>query len=144
MPRHVLLLVAGLFPCLCQAQIMLCIDKDGHKEYAQKCPEGTEQKDLRLYSGKGKTMTELPIAEQDAAFKERQMDRDLAEKNAAIDAKNKATACEAAREQIAQLQSGRALHYSTGSPQAGKELDAADRARETQAQQERVAQYCPH
>ncbi len=102
-----------------QAQIMVCVDRDGRKEYAASCPPGTvSQKELKP---KGANVYEADNApsqstwqDQERAFQERRIQRESAEADDAKKQHQQQYAeryCANARRKMEQLQSGRRLRW---------------------------------
>src|ERR1035437_4322401 len=78
------MLVAGA----AAGQILECVDAKGNKEYAQTCPPGTVKETKLMKSGTGTSSpgtgapTAKPLAERDAEFRKRNMERQEAEAKA--------------------------------------------------------------
>ena len=96
------------------AQLFKCIGKDGRVEYASQCPPGTIQQSTGIKSAPpaapaGAAMPQKSLAERDAEFRKRQMEKQEAE---AKDAKKAAEtaqrqrACDDARAYLKNLQAG--------------------------------------
>lgn len=130
------------------AQILECIDARGTRTMAQFCPPGTV-KENRISKG-GTAPAAAPaagksLAEQDAAFKKRQLERQEAETRAE---KEKADAalnernCNDARATLRQLQDGQRI--SRVDPKTGERsfLDDKDRPGEIAVAQKSVDSWC--
>ena len=101
------------------AQVMVCIDSQGRKEYSATCPPGTvSQKELSAKgaSPQGQSAAPKPpsIQEQERAFQQRRLQRESAETDEAQKQKQQQMAerhCANARRKMEQLQSGRRLRW---------------------------------
>lgn len=132
------------------AQVMECIDAKGSKTIAQFCPPGTVkenqlQKGGTSASGSGGATSGKSLAERDAEFKKRSIERQDAaakaekEKSANMDAERN---CDSSRAQLRQLQDG--LRISKIDPNTGERsfLDDKDRAAEIERAQKAVDNWC--
>ena len=150
--RHILPAAAAMLVAFsASAQILECVDAKGAKTLAQFCPPGTVKEIQRASGG---TSGGAPaaaggapksLAEQDAAFKKRTLERQEA---AAKGEKEKADAqtaernCNDARAQLKQLQDG--MRVSKINPNTGERtyLDDKDRPGEIANAQKSVDGWC--
>ena len=141
----VLLLMAGA----AAGQIMECIDAKGNKTMAQFCPPGTVKENRLSKSGTGASSSGAPaaksLADRDAEFKKRTLERQEAEKKAAKekeDAKDNERNCLDARAQLRALQEGQRI--SRTDPKTGERsfLEDKDRPGEVALAQRSVDQWC--
>ena len=142
-------LAALLFATGALGQIMECIDAKGGKTLAQFCPPGTVKEIKR---GGGPTGGSAPaaaapksLAEQDAAFKKRNLERQEAEakgEKEKADAKIAERNCNDARGQLRQLQDGSRI--SRTDPNTGERivLEEKDRPAEMANAQKSVDTWC--
>lgn len=142
-------LAALLFATGALGQIMECIDAKGGKTLAQFCPPGTVKEIKR---GGGTTGGAAPaatapksLAEQDAAFKKRALERQERENKGekeAADAKIAERNCNDARGQLRQLQDGSRI--SRTDPNTGERivLEEKDRPAEMANAQKSVDTWC--
>ena len=130
------------------AQIMECIDAKGAKTVAQFCPPGTVKEIKR---GGGSSAGSAPaaagksLAEQDAAFRKRALERQEAEakgEKEKAEQKNNERNCNDARAQLKQLQEG--MRVSKLDPNTGERtfLEDKDRPAETANAQKAVDNWC--
>ena len=140
-----LLLAAGA----ATAQIMECIDAKGAKTMAQFCPPGTVKENQLTKGGTGAAPSSGPaaksVAERDAEFKKRTLERQEAEGKAAkekSDAKDNERNCLDARSQLRALQEGQRI--SRTDPKTGERLflEDKDRPGEIATAQKSVDQWC--
>jgi len=131
-------------------QIMECVDAKGNKTIAQFCPPGTvKESQLR----KGGTSAPAPsaapsgksLAERDAEFKKRSLERQEAQGKSEIGlAENREAErnCDNARAQLRQLQEG--LRISRIDPKTGERsfLEDSDRPAEIEQAQKAVSSWC--
>ena len=108
----VLLLAAGA----AAGQIMECIDAKGSKTMAQFCPPGTVKENKLTKGGTGSATSSGPasksVAERDAEFKKRTLERQEAEGKATkekSDAKDYERNCANARAQLRTLEEGQRI-----------------------------------
>jgi hypothetical protein len=145
----VLMLVAGAVA----GQVMECIDAKGNKTIAQFCPPGTVKENKLMKGGAsagpaGGSSTATPaksLAERDAEFKKRALERQDAEKKSEkeqSDAKDTERACLDARAQLRALQEGQRI--SRADPKTGERivLEDKDRPGEIAAAQKAADQWC--
>ena len=144
-------LAALLFATGALGQIMECIDAKGGKTLAQFCPPGTVKEIKR---GGGPTGGAAPaaaaaapksLAEQDAAFKKRNLERQEAEakgEKEKADARIAERNCNDARGQLRQLQDGSRI--SRTDPNTGERivLEEKDRPAEMANAQKSVDTWC--
>ena len=141
-----LLLAAGA----ATAQIMECIDAKGAKTMAQFCPPGTVKENQLTKGGTGaggpsSGPAAKSVAERDAEFKKRTLERQDAEGKAAkekSDAKDNERNCTDARSQLRALQEGQRI--SRTDPKTGERsyLEDKDRPGEIATAQKSVEQWC--
>ncbi len=130
------------------AQIMECIDAKGAKTIAQFCPPGTVREIKRGGApGPGSTPAAAgkSLAEQDAAFRKRTLERQEADakgEKEKADQKNNERNCNDARAQLKQLQEG--MRVSKLDPNTGERsfLEDKDRPAETANAQKAVDNWC--
>jgi hypothetical protein len=109
----------ALFAVDVHAQVMVCVNSDGRKEYAATCPPGTvSQKELRPKGtdpqGAGNETPSSSWQDQERAFQERRIQRETAEAAEAKKQQQQQNAerfCANARRKMEQLQSGRRLRW---------------------------------
>lgn len=133
-----------LLPIAAHAQLLKCIGKDGRVEYANQCPPGSKEQPTGIKSAPPAaapgSSPQKSLAERDAEFRKRQMEKQEAEakdaKKTAEDAQRK-RACDDARAYLKNLQAGnRVVKYdpATGErifledAQYGPEMAAAQRS----------------
>ena len=130
------------------AQIVECIDAKGGKTMAQFCPPGTVKENRINKSGTGASAAPAAgksLAEQDAAFKKRQTERQESEAKAEkekADSANNERNCNEARAQLRQLQDGQRI--SRVDPKTGERsfLEDKDRPGEIANAQKAVESWC--
>ena len=133
------------------AQVMECVDAKGRKEYAQTCPPGTVKESKLMKGGTGGTSGAAPgpaaksLAEREAAFRKRNMERQEAEAKAEkekADSKIAERNCSDARAQLRALQDG--MRIARTDPNTGERsyLSDADRPAEIANAQKAVASWC--
>ena len=134
-------------------QVMKCVSPDGRIEYASRCPTGTEEHQTAI-SNKASGARSAPVApgaaqksvaEQNAAYKKRQTEKQEADQKAqklAAEQAQKQQACESARNYLKTLESG--VRLRARDPKTGDigYLDDAGRAGETAKAQKAVQDYC--
>jgi hypothetical protein len=134
-------------------QIMECVDAKGNKEYAQTCPPGTAKETRLMKSGAGAASSGAgsaapagkSLAEREAEFKKRNLERQEAETKAAkqkSDAKDTDRGCNDARAQLRSLQEGQRI--SRVDPNTGERsfLEDKDRPGEIANAQKAVDNWC--
>lgn len=140
------MLVAGA----ASGQIFECIDAKGNREFARACPPGTV-KERQVQSGTGAstagatTPAAKSLAEKDAEFRKRTMDRQETETKSAkeqADAKDVRRNCDEARAQLRGLQEGQRIVRTD--PNTGERtfLDDKDRPGEIALAQKTVDSWC--
>lgn len=145
----VLLMAAGA----AAAQVMECFDVKGTKTIAQFCPPGTVRENKLMKGGAGPgpasgSTSAAPaksLAERDADFKKRALERQEAEKKeekAQADAKESERNCLDARAQLRALQDGQRIARTD--PKTGERtvLEDKDRPAEIAAAQKSVDSWC--
>ena len=151
MMRFILTCTALLASNLASAQIFECTDANGNKEFAQVCPPGTaQQKQIRdaATSSSAAPASNAPppksLAEQEAEFRKRALEKKEAEAKAAKDQEDAKTAednCTDARAQLQALQNGDRM--SKPGPNGERTyLDDADRPAEIEKMQKSVDSWC--
>src|SRR3954464_6265960 len=126
--------VALLWTGSAASQIIECVDAKGKKEYAQVCPPGTVKENKLMNNGGGASANTAPaqksLAEKDADFRKRAMERQEAEKKADKDKSEAVEAernCSDARGQLRQLQDG--LRVARTDPKTGDRVYLEDKDR---------------
>jgi hypothetical protein len=141
----ILLLTAGA----AAAQIMECIDAKGNKTMAQFCPPGTVKENRLSKGGTGGPSSSTPaaksLADRDAEFKKRSLERQEAEAKSEkekADAKDAERNCLDARSQLRSLQEGNRIARTD--PKTGERsfLEDKDRPGEIATAQRAVDQWC--
>jgi hypothetical protein len=144
-----LLLAAGA----AAGQVMECFDAKGVKTIAQFCPPGTVRENKMMKggagpgptSGAGSAAAPKSMAERDADFKKRALEREEAEKKDAktqADTKESERNCLDARSQLRALQDGQRIARTD--PKTGERivLEDKDRPGEIAAAQKSVDSWC--
>jgi hypothetical protein len=144
-----LLLAAGA----AAGQVMECFDAKGTKTIAQFCPPGTVKENKLMKggagpgpaAGAGAAAPGKTLAERDAEFKKRVLERQEAETKSAkekSDAKDTERNCLDARAQLRALQDGQRI--SRTDPKTGERivLEDKDRPNEIATAQRSVDQWC--
>ena len=140
-----LLLVAGA----AAAQVMECYDAKGTKSIAQFCPPGTVKENKLMKGGAGPGPTtgtgEKSLAERDAEFKKRALERQESEKKsekALAESKESERNCLDARSQLRALQEGQRIARTD--PKTGERvvLEDKDRPAEIASAQKSVDGWC--
>jgi hypothetical protein len=131
-------------------QIMECVDAKGKKEYAQFCPAGTVNERLlrkggTSASGSGAATSAKSLAERDAEFKKRSLERQEAEAKTEKENAEREDAernCNNARSALKQLQDG--LRIRRIDPDTGEFsfLEDTDRPAEIEKAQKAVDNWC--
>lgn len=142
-----------IFAGIAAAQVMECFDAKGTKTIAQFCPPGTVRENKLMKGGagpgpaSGSTAAPVPksIADRDAEFKKRALERQENEKKSAKaedDAKEADRNCFDARSQLRALQDGQRI--SRTDPKTGDRiiLEDKDRPAEIASAQKSVDQWC--
>jgi len=154
MSRHekklLTVIVAALFSQCAFGQIVECIDAKGAKTLAQFCPPGTVKEIKRGGSSTGgggpsSAPAGKSLADQDAAFKKRSLERQEAEtkgEKERAESKNAERSCNDARGQLKQLQDG--MRISKVDPNTGERsyLEDKDRPAEMATAQKAVDNWC--
>ena len=151
MMRHLIgAMAAFLFASGALGQIVECIDAKGGKTLAQFCPPGTVKEIKRGGSAAGGGPAAPPapsktLAEQDAAFKKRALERQELEAKSEKEKANAKAAernCDDARGQLRQLKDG--MRISRTDPNTGERivLEEKDRPAETANAQRAVDTWC--
>ena len=150
-------MLTGLLLAACagaaSAQVLECYDAKGVKTIAQFCPPGTVRENQLMKGGAGAGPSAAPssapaqksLADRDAEFKKRNLERQEAEKKSAKaeqDAKDAERNCFDARSQLRALQDGQ--RTSRTDPKTGERivLDDKDRPGEIATAQKNVDNWC--
>lgn len=132
-------------------QIFECVDAKGNKEFAQTCPPGTVKETRLMKSGAGaaagggNTPAAKSLAEKDADFRKRSIERQEGETKAAkeqADATQNQRNCDDARAQVKQLADGHRI--ARIDPNTGERafLEDKDRPGELANAQKAVDSWC--
>ncbi len=128
-------------------QVLECVDAKGKKEYAQTCPPGTvkESKLMKSSAAANSGAAAKSLAEREAGFRKRTMERQEADAKAEKEKANAKTAernCTDARSQLKQLQDGQRI--SRIDPKTGERSFLTDQERpaEIANAQKAVASWC--
>jgi uncharacterized protein DUF4124 len=143
------MLVAGA----AAGQILECVDAKGNKEYAQTCPPGTVKETKLMKGGTGaagpRTGPSAPaaksIAERDAEFRKRNMERREAEakaEKAKAESKDAERNCNNARAQLKALQDGQRIAHFDPNTGYRSYLSDEDRPAEIANAQKAVDSWC--
>lgn len=148
--KAIIAIVMVLASAAAHGQLLKCVSKDGKVEYSMQCPPGTTEQRTTIFSrGTGSTPSAAPqaksLAEQEAAFKKRQVEQQEAQQKTdkqAAETDEKRQACEGARAYLRSLQDG--LRLTRTDPKTGERvfLEDAERASETARAQRAVDQNC--
>lgn len=132
------------------SQIMECVDAKGTKSIAQFCPPGTVKENKLMKggtsaSGSGAATGSKSLAERDAEFKKRSLERQEAEAKAdkeKSESKDADRNCDSARAQLKQLQDGQRI--SRMDPNTGERafLEDRDRPAEIERAQKAADGWC--
>jgi len=133
------------------AQIYECTDSAGNKEFAQVCPPGTVQQKQKNSAGTGSSTPSgdaaapKSLAEQEAEFRKRALEKKEAEAKAEKDqkdAQDAAANCNDARSQLKALQEG--ARIAKTDPNTGERsfLQDSDRPEEIAKAQKAVDSWC--
>lgn len=144
------LIMMLLMSVAAHAQLLKCIGKDGRVEYASQCPPGTKVQDTGIRSApaaapSGAAPQQKSVAERDAEFRKRQMEKQEAEakeaKKTAEDTQRK-RACEDARAYLKGLEARNRIVKTD--PKTGERvfLEEADYASEIAAAQRSIQANC--
>jgi hypothetical protein len=131
-------------------QVMECVDAKGNKSIAQFCPPGTVKENQLMKGGtstssSGAATGSKSLAERDAEFKKRNVERQEADAKAEkgkSESKDAERNCDSARAQMKQLQDGQRI--SRIDPNTGERsfLDDRDRPAEIERAQTAVDNWC--
>src|SRR5450759_1406295 len=153
MTRLLIGCAAMLVASAAAGQILECVDAKGNKEYAQTCPPGTVKETKLMKGGNGasspSTGTSAPaaksLAERNAEFRKRNMERQEAEAKAEkvkAESKDAERNCNNARSQLKSLQDGqRIARFDTNTGERSF-LSDEDRPAEIANAQKAVASWC--
>src|SRR5450759_4843726 len=128
-------------------QVLECVDAKGKKEYAQTCPPGTvkETKLMKSSPGGPSGAAAKSLAEREAGFRKRSMERQEADAKAEKEKAESKIAernCTDARAQLRQLQDG--LRIARIDPNTGERSYLTDEERPAEIANARkaVASWC--
>ena len=151
--KAVIALIVLLAPFAAHGQLLKCTGPDGRVEYAAECPPGSKQTQTGIRtttegpssSGAASSPQQKSVAEQEAAFRKRQMEAQEAqqkgEKKLAEDREQRA-ACEQARTYLNSLRVGNRI--ARNDPKTGELifLEDPDRPAEIARAQRAVDSNC--
>lgn len=129
-------------------QVLECVDAKGKKEYAQTCPPGTvkENKMMKSSAGGGAPgAAAKSLAEREAGFRKRTMERQEADAKAAkeqAESKIAGRNCTDARAQLKQLQDGQRIARTDPNTGERSFLTDAERPSEIANARKAVASWC--
>lgn len=132
-------------------QVLECVDAKGKKEYAQTCPPGTVKETKLMKSSAGATSAGAPgtaaksLAEREAGFRKRAMERQEADAKAEkekAEAKIAARNCTDARAQLKQLQDGQRIARIDPNTGERSYLADAERPAEIANARKAIASWC--
>ena len=145
--RLTLVSVLAVWVSTAAGQIFECIDANGNKEFTQKCPPGTKQREVL----KGGTSTQngtssrppTSYQEEEAAFRRRRLEREEAETKEAQARTAAEQKCKNARARLWGMENARRVR-SGNDPQTcePKYLDDAQRTEATENARKSVAAWC--
>src|SRR5689334_9290195 len=109
--KLVVAMLIALLPAYAAAQVNRCIDASGKVVgYASECPSGTRAEQTNIKSAPGaSSSTQKSLAERDAEFRKRQIEKEEAETKAGkkmAEATDRKRACEDARSYLKALEEG--------------------------------------
>jgi hypothetical protein len=141
--RTLLLVVFCLWTFPASAQIFECTDAHGAKTFAQKCPADTvKQRQLNISTTQpGGARPPPSMEEQEAAFRQRQIEREAADTKEKEDREKRAQAakqCPDARQKLEMLESGHRMRY----PDDRGIMDDQQRATEIQQYRDFIGKWC--
>ncbi|MGZ8212714.1 MAG: hypothetical protein ACXWUH_19600 [Burkholderiales bacterium] len=145
--RTLAALLILLAPAVPAAQVNKCLDNSGKVVgYAAECPSGTRPEQTGIRSAPAtQTPAQKSIAERDADFRKRQMEKkEAADKSAktSAEAQQRKEACESSQAYLRSLQSGQRIRRTdpkTGEPSF---LADAEYPKEIANAQRAVAAHC--
>lgn len=129
-------------------QVLECVDAKGKKEYAQTCPPGTVKENKLMKSSAGAETSGAAaksLAEREAGFRKRTMERQEADAKAAKDQAESKIAernCADARAQLKQLQDGQRIARTNPNTGERSYLTDAERPAEIANARKAVASWC--
>ena len=136
-----------LSPACVAAQVNRCLDASGKVVgYASECPAGTRAEQTTIKSAPGAaTSTQKSLAEREADFRKRQMEKQEAEKKAekkTVEAADRKRACEDSRSYLKTLQDR--LPVARTDPKTGERtyLSDSEYPQELARAERAVAQSC--
>lgn len=140
--------LVSLLPGVASAQVNKCLDASGKVvAYGSECPPGTrsEQTNIKNTPAPAGAGTQKSVAERDADFRKRQMEKQEATSKAdqkSAEATQRKTACENSRAYLKQLQDRQRITRTD--PKTGDRtfLSDAEYPKETASAERSVAQNC--
>jgi len=127
-------------------QVLECVDAKGKKEYAQTCPPGTVKETKLMKSSAGASGTAAKsLAEREAGFRKRAMERQEADAKAEKEKAETKIAernCTDARAQLKQLQDGQRIARIDPNTGERSYLTDAERPAEIANARKAVAGWC--
>ncbi len=127
-------------------QVLECVDAKGKKEYAQTCPPGTVKETKLMKSSAGASGTAAKsLAEREAGFRKRTMERQEADAKAEKEKAETKIAernCTDARAQLKQLQDGQRIARIDPNTGERSYLTDAERPAEIANARKAVAGWC--
>ncbi|MBI1990133.1 MAG: DUF4124 domain-containing protein [Betaproteobacteria bacterium] len=133
-------------------QVLECVDAKGKKEYAQTCPPGTVKETKLMKSSPGGTpgaagsgAAAKSLAEREAGFRKRAMERQEADTKAEkekAEAKIAERNCTDARAQLKQLQDGQRIARIDPNTGERSYLTDAERPAEIANARKAIASWC--
>ena len=127
-------------------QVLECVDAKGKKEYAQTCPPGTVKETKLMKSGAGASGTAAKsLAEREAGFRKRAMERQEADAKAEKEKAESKIAernCTDARAQLKQLQDGQRIARLDPNTGERSYLTDAERPAEIANARKVIASWC--
>ncbi len=149
--KTILVLLMMVLSPAAYGQLMKCVSKDGKVVYANSCPPDTTEQKMSIKSSSGGPGQSAPastpksLAERDADFKKRAIEKQEAEQQDAkklAESQQKREACGNAQNYLKTLESG--TRITRADPKTGERIfiDDAERATETTRARARVAESC--
>ncbi len=127
-------------------QVLECVNAKGKKEYAQTCPPGTVKETKLMKSGAGASGTAAKsLAEREAGFRKRAMERQEADAKAEKEKAESKIAernCTDARAQLKQLQDGQRIARLDPNTGERSYLTDAERPAEIANARKVIASWC--
>ena len=127
-------------------QVLECVDAKGKKEYAQTCPPGTVKETKLMKSSAGASgAAAKSLAEREAGFRKRAMERQEADAKAEkekAEAKIAERNCTDSRAQLKQLQDGQRIARIDPNTGERSYLTDAERPAEIANARKAIANWC--